>query len=355
MFRGVVSHAVILVLFCWKLSFTAVLSVDAFQSSADAKSPTLLLPSISETPFTAFEKAEHARAYQEIRDSCQGCWSGSMSILGIKENNELVVKQPPLRNFRLQVDLKKGADNMGTWTVWNLMKEGDETVVPLRLTPTERPTQYKIGFAGIILRIPCAISPELPRIVLEIGFWDDCTRRTTVAEYTKNASSWIPRRSSEGPWCLDEASLVQMKRQPSSGFIGKMTDPRAIAFLPTEASFDIREWNWEQWQPTQTEKVALDFTAGDRTQHTRLDPETQKEIHKRVVQAFDEANPSNFVRVVPNSMLCCIPYRLDPTSDEDKVCAFFAHAWNNHEMVVIEMEYQGRMAKSASLYTFRKK
>ena len=172
-FRGGLSPAVVLILLCWKLSSTPVLSVDAFQSSADAKSPTLMLPpSISETPYTAFEKAEHARAYQEIRQSCQGCWSGSMSILAINPNNEIVIQQPPVRNFRLQVDLKnKKGDNAGTWTVWNLIKEGDETVVPLRLTPPERPSQYKIGFAGIILRIPCSISSALPRIVLEIGFW----------------------------------------------------------------------------------------------------------------------------------------------------------------------------------------
>ena len=349
MIRDVVSY--VFVLLCLNLSLTTVLSVDAFQSSADAKSPSLLPPSIAESPFTAFEKAEHARAYHEIRDSCQGCWSGSLSVLGLKEKNEIVVKQPPVRNFRLQVDLK---GNTGTWTVWNLMEEGDETVVPLCLTPAERPTQYKIGFPGIILRIPCAISPALPRIVLEIGFWDDYTRRTTVAEYHKE-SSWLPGSSSEGPWCLEDASLVQMKRQPSAGFIGKMTDPRAIAFLPTEPSFHIGEWDWNQWQPTQTEKVVLDFVAGERTQQTRLDAERQKELHNRVAQAFDEANPSNFVRVLPNSMLTSIPYRLHPCSDDDKICAFFAHAWNDNELAVIEIEYQGRIAKSTSLHTFRKK
>lgn len=339
------------VILCWNLLSTSVSSVDAFQSFTDIKAPTLLPPPVSERPFTAFEKAEHARAYQEIRDSCQGCWSGSMSILGIKEKNGMVVKQAAVRNFRLRVKLQ---GHTGTWTVWNLMKEGDETVVPLRQTPVERTTQHKIGFPGIILRIPCAISPALPRLVLEIGFWDHQTRRTTVAEYCKE-SSWIPGRSSEErPWCLDDTSLVQMKRQPSAGFIGKMTDPRAIAFLPTESSFQMCEWDWSQWQPTQTETVELDFRSGKRTRHTRLDAEMQTEIHDRVVQAYDEADTSNFVRVLPNSMLCSMPYRLDPASDDEENRAFFAHAWNDKELAVVEIEYQGRMAKCASLHTFRK-
>jgi len=277
-----------------------------------------------------------------------------MSILGIKENNEIITKEPPVRNFRLPIDLNKGY-NTGTWTVWNLMKEGDETIVTLRITPPERPTQYKIGFPGIILRIPSTLSPALPRIALEIGFWDDHTRRTTVAEYRKKVSNWKPGRSFEGPWCLTDASMVQMKRQSPIGFIGKMTDPRAILCLPTEASFHIREWDWGQWQPVQTEKIVLDFIIGERTQRNRLDVVTQNEIHTRVVKAFDEVNSSNFVRVMPNSMLCSMPYRLHLDSDEDELCAFFAHAWTDNKLAVIELEYQGRIAKNVSFHTFRKK
>jgi hypothetical protein len=73
-------------------------------------------------------------------------------------------------NFRLQV---KTDATVGTWSVWNLERRGDCTVVPLLQTPLARPAQVKIGFdEGIILRIPHGIGLELtPRLVYEIGFW----------------------------------------------------------------------------------------------------------------------------------------------------------------------------------------
>ena len=105
------------------------------------------------------------------------------------------MKEPPVRNFRLQV---KANRQEGTWTVWNLLQEGDEKVVPLRKTPPERLTQYKVAFPGMVARIPCAITTELPRIVFEMGFWDD-------------SSIWVER----GPFlaCSELTSIEVCRRE----------------------------------------------------------------------------------------------------------------------------------------------
>lgn len=337
----------------------------AFQQSSDATpgasaaaarisshSKSLLPPSITQVPYSKFEKAEQARAFAEIRKSCQGCWSGAMSILGMETQNKVVVNQAAVRNFRLSVKTK---GNKGTWTVWNLLKEGDETVVPLQTTPRERPSQFKVAFPGIILRMPCAVTTELPRIVLEIGFWDKQTRRTSVVEYSQQKSNWLSSSSTQVPWCLDETSLVQMKRQPAAGFVGRMRDPCAIAFLPTRPSFHMNDWDWTRWELVRTECV--DFVAGQRTKY-RLDRDgpTQADLYNRIVQAFDENDSSNFVGVLPNSMLTSIPYRLNPSSSlSDTTRAFFAHAWNGKDLAVVEVEYQGQIAKRAALHSFKKK
>ena len=128
-------------------------------------SASLLPPSIAQEPFSKFEKAEHVRAFNELRHSMQGCWSGSMSVQSLQPHNQIQVKQKPVLNFRLHVNLK---GNAGSWTVWNLLGEGDETVVPLRCTPLERTWQCKVAFPGSIIRIPCAITNELPKITRDL-------------------------------------------------------------------------------------------------------------------------------------------------------------------------------------------
>ena len=329
---------------------TTFAAAAAFQSSSNTDHATSLLPpSISDIPFTKFEKSEQMRAFQEIRNSCLGCWSGSISILELQAQNAVKVREPPARNFRLRVDLK---GRKGTWTVWNLNKEGDEVVVPLRLTPVERPSQYKVGFPGIILRIPCAITEALPRIVFEIGFWDAQTRKTSVLEYVPDVKWWSSRAMTEHPWRLDSASLVQMKRQPKRGFVGPMTDPRAVAFLPIKAPFSIKDWDWKLWEPIRTERV--DFVTEERTENRLDDDEVKEEVYARILQAFDQTDSSRFVRLLPNSILTSLPYRLDP-SPQDTVRAVFAQGWDDDKLAVVEVEYQGRVAKTACLHTFQKR
>ena len=338
---------------------TMTAGATAFQSSGTTSTATgrsILPPSITQVPFSDFEKAEHTRTFVEIRDSCRGCWSGAMAVVGMEPKNKIVMKEPAVRNFRLQVNTKGSS---GTWTIWNLLQEGDEKVVPLRKTPPERLTQYKVAFPGMVIRIPCAITTELPRIVFEINFWDDRTRRTSVVEYFRETNWWSATTASQSsqpevPWRLAETSLVQMKRQNKVGFVGPITDPRDIAFLPTRSPFHMRDWNWTLWKPVRTEWV--DFV-GEEREECRLhdDSENQKAIYERIVRAFDYKDTSNFVGVLPNSMLTSMPYRLNPSSSTDSSRAFFAHAFNDHDLAILEVEYMGRILKSTSLHSFRKK
>ena len=177
----------------------------------------------------------------------------------------------------------------GTWSVWNLSQQGDNFVIPLSRIPMKRPflfltkkkkkikkmksnnsnEQLKIGFSNaeskgnIILRIPKCIHADLPRIVFEIGFWNNYlskqrndltrglvqrqrkprsnnmkdggpnfdglgTRRTLVAEYKKL------QRGCQ----LDELSVIQMNSKEPSSFVGNITEVNDIGVMPHDAPYE---------------------------------------------------------------------------------------------------------------------
>jgi len=152
--------------------------------------------------FSKRERIEQNRVWKVMRKHCFGCWSGAMSYYVLNDNDTLddgnnnsvlkfknpqaATQQHDVLNFRLHAKATTSriripwctTPKKGTWTVWNLIKQGDETVVPLQQRPSTRPTQLKIGFSlreCVVLRLPFAWD-QVPRLAVELGYWDSKKR-----------------------------------------------------------------------------------------------------------------------------------------------------------------------------------
>lgn len=178
---------------------------------------------------TRGQTREHDRVWKEISTACRGTWSGAMSVYSVQPNNQLSLATRPKTNFRLQVDID---GSTGSWNVWNLERTGDSASIPLQQRPSAPQSQLKLGFdGGIVLRIPNEINEELPRLVFEIGFWDDSIRRTAVFEYKRQKAGFF---SGQEQWVLDGISVVQMKRCLAEDFVGQCTNKDDIKILSTK-------------------------------------------------------------------------------------------------------------------------
>jgi hypothetical protein len=319
-----------------------------------------LPPSLEALPFTRQERKEQAMVWRVLHQSCKGCWSGSVSKHGVDPSGGLCVIEPPCRNFRLRAHPQ---GKKGTWTIWNLMKVGDEYVVPLGPTPSERSAQIKVAFAssrgrgGIVLRIPSAIPSAVPRLFFEVGFWSKTVRRTAVADYSviSSSSRWFGVTPSRSRLCkLDHVWLVQQKRQKKASFrsfVGK-TELKDITYLPTNAPFAIDDWDWSTWRAMTSETV--DLTTMQR-RRTRLDPTAAQEVQGRIRQAF-ASDSDALVNVLPVEIIVSLPYAFDPTSSPEAISrVFFCHAWDEQRMDVIEVAYRGRQAQTMTMHSFRKR
>ena len=88
--------------------------------------------SVSELLYAQNEKREQDTVWEEISKNCVGCWSGSINHYDYKRrtNKLTLIKECPKKmNFRLSVDLDEENESSGTWTVHNVMFNGDTRVI----------------------------------------------------------------------------------------------------------------------------------------------------------------------------------------------------------------------------------
>jgi hypothetical protein len=270
-------------------------------------------------------------------------------------------------NFRLQV---KTDTSVGTWSVWNLERRGDHTVVPLRLTPLARPAQVKIGFdEGIILRIPRDIGLELPpRLVYEIGFWHPTDmRRTVVVEYKTKRLRRLPWRPPQ--WHLREIVAIQMQRERPERFVGNFTDPEATRVLPETAPFHISDCNMTSFQVHRVESVNLQTMARvDKEALTDNDSECRL-IEERIAHAFNTGKSNHgsagrriFRCVLPNEILVSLPTTVvvgarrnnnkssrHPTPAPPLRTMFALYSNNAQSLQVVELTYDTETTKALAV------
>ena len=182
----------------WMVSIKVLLFIIAIGEVSFAKKQhgVTLSTSLTTSPvttttniFTNNEIKEHNHVWKVVNNACFGQWSGTMQSFRMDKGTNLPIlnDNDELLNFRLWAKANKkifGMDrDIGTWIVWNLQQKGDVATIPLRRMPTAKPSQLKIGFMpGCILRIP-ANYKEVPRLVVELGYWGEGFRRTVVLEY----------------------------------------------------------------------------------------------------------------------------------------------------------------------------
>jgi len=169
------------------LSIVVAIGQAAGQQSLPSSSTTSSPPIV----FTKNELNEHNLVWKVMNKSCFGKWSGTLQSFRMNKSTNTPVcndNDDELLNFRLwaKADTNRGRKtDSGTWTVWNLQRKGDEFIVPLRRLPvvSSRPSQLKIGFfPGCVLRISGSFR-QVPRAVIELGYWGIGMRRTVVLEY----------------------------------------------------------------------------------------------------------------------------------------------------------------------------
>jgi hypothetical protein len=210
------------------------------------------------------------------------------------------------------------------------------------------------------LRVPCAITTKLPRIVLEIGFWDAHNRRTVVLEYDGCSNDRKALWGAKDPqWNLDGISLVQSKRVPTRGFVGRTTVADDITVLPTKAPFDLQDLPWSQYRLRQS--VVVDLSTMKRTVLPMNDSERET-VQNRMMDTFSSSSaastgPNNdcFRQVLPNALCVSVPNILQRTTTTDNIQrCIFAHPSSERTMEVIELEYEGStlQAKSVTLHSF---
>jgi hypothetical protein len=303
--------------------------------ATEAISPMTPPPS-SSTTFSRHERLEHDLVWRVIKKCCSGCWSGTLrTYRPLTGKNQIALVRPnesPL-NFRLRVETT-GA--VGTWTVWNLARRGDETIVPLRQTPLVRLPQVKVGFhEGIILRIPRDMKrildgggPQQPPLGFEIGFWDASMRRTTVVEYQrqKRRQPWMTRRR-QRPWHLHDIIVIQQRREherrSEPTFVGNITDPEALLVLPEAAPFRLEDCNIDSFHLHQVESVNLQTMERQKRKFVIIsgsrgsDDGERRLLEERIARAFTTKKTTGrsnstagrriFRSVLPNQMLVALP------------------------------------------------
>jgi hypothetical protein len=291
-------------------------------------------PPSSSTTFSRHERLEHDLVWRVIKKCCSGCWSGTLrTYRPLTGKNQIALVRPnesPL-NFRLRVETT-GA--VGTWTVWNLARRGDETIVPLRQTPVVRLPQAKVGFGeGIILRIPRDMKrilnsggPQQPPLGFEIGFWDASMRRTAVVEYQRRRQPWMTRRRRR-PWHLHDIIVIQQRREQERRsdltFVGNTTDPEALLVLPAAAPFRLEDCNIDSFHLHQVESVNLQTMERQKRKFVIIsgsrgsDDGERRLLEERIARAFTTKKTTGrsnstagrriFRSVLPNQMLVALP------------------------------------------------
>lgn len=270
-----------------------------------------------------------------------------------------------LLNFRLCAKAK--TNDTGTWTVWNLQRKGDEITIPLRRLPlSSKPSQLKIGFLpGCVLRIPGNYR-QVPRAVVELGYWGN-VRRTVVLEYQT--------RDKQKHMELKDVSLVMQRPVPwykRIFFVGNTTNARDIEILPREAASnleDVIKRNRAR-KPIKIERVQLQSmqrvvtTKADLTEN---DKRGATEVMESLLQRLGNnnecaANSSSYDVLLPNELLASFPKELLGKSSSSSSSAtktfIFAHECKNFggqtlQALVIDFDAASGEAITATMYSYK--
>jgi len=312
------------------------------QQSSSSLPSTIISP--SPPIFTKNEEDEHDLVWKVMKKACFGKWSGIMQCFRMeKATNSLILKdnELPLLNFRLwakaDTDRMGRAKDTGTWTVWNLQRGGDKFVVPLRRLPgSSKPSQLKIGFLpGCVLRVPHNYK-QVPRPVIELGYWgSNGIRRTVVLEYQAQAK----QKQME----LKDVTLVIQRAVPwykSIFFVGNTTDAKDIEILeprkvPSNAE-DLIKRNSAR-KPVRIERVQLQSMKRVVTTEAYLtadDKRGAKEVLESLLLRLSNdkcAESSSYDVVLPIELLSSYPKALlgKGSSSSATKRFIFAHEWKN--------------------------
>lgn len=289
-----------------------------------------------------------------LRKHCRGCWSGSVDrYLVAKRSNELDYLGGGL-NFRLCVETTA---TKGRWTVWNLEKEGDERISALSKdgpasTGTGGGTNIlRLAFPcggtmGLILRIPQNYE-KVPRLVLEVGFWDTQMRRSCVMIYKKVMNNLLfgfwKRRN-----VLRESIVIQQRRRTSWGFVGNTTNEKDIPILPTQVPCSMSELLLRKrpWKALTQESLDLSTLERKRVaSSSAVDQSNAREVLNLLLSS--DYDSQRFCLVLPCGIAVSVP-RTFGTGP-----CVFAHV-KDRRVYALWLEYDERTtnASRSVLYTY---
>eukprot|EP00984_Skeletonema_dohrnii_P005686 scaffold2005_cov115-Skeletonema_dohrnii-CCMP3373.AAC.7 len=331
----------------------------AGQPSSTTSSPPIV--------FTKNELNEHNLVWKVMNKSCFGKWSGTLQSFRMNKTTNTPVfndNDDELLNFRLWAKADTNRDT-GTWTAWNLQRKGDEFIVPLRRLPavSSRPSQLKIGFQpGCVLRIPFNFR-QVPRSVIELGYWGNGMRRTVVLEYQ------MPDKQKRME--LKDVTLVMQRAVPwykNAFFVGNATVAHDIQILPRKAPSNVEDVvkRNRARKPIRIERVELKSmqrvvtTKADMTDDdTRGAVEVLESLLLRLGNNECAARSSSYDVVLPNGLLASFPKEmLAKSSSNAKKTFVLAHGWKRFgqqtfQTLVIDFDVTTGEAIVATMYSYK--
>ena len=321
-----------------------------------SSSSASLTRSSTSTSFTKNELNEHNHVWKVMNKACFGKWSGTMQSYSVdKATNSLIhhKNDDELLNFRLWAKADTKKRDTGTWTVWNLQSKGDEFVVPLRRLPTltSKPSQLKIGFLpGCVVRIPGTNYKEVPRAVIELGYWGNGKRRTAVLEYHTHDKD---KRME-----LKDVTLVMQKAIPwykSLFFVGNTTIDNDIRVLPQKATHDVEDVvkRIKARKPIRIERVELQSMERVVSSKASMTSSDKREAMMVLERLLEKSNDCSYNEVLPNGLLASFPKEL--LGKKRGTTFIFAHEWKNgpFQALVIDFDSTTCEAVAATMYSYK--
>jgi hypothetical protein len=306
--------------------------------------------------FTVNERAEQDRVWKEIDKRCVGCWSGAIAHYDVTKHGRLVQQAGTQKhNFRLKVEIDKTTGS-GIWSVYNIMKIGDDRSFPISRIPDTEIISHKLGFDRIIVR-----ATKRDIVYIEIGFWDnrnkrgDTMRRTVVASYVdedpgRRLFGVLPRTNDR----LQGISILQQKflGMNPKDFQGgsKVTDDGNLDVMPDEAPTRLNEMNLNDLTAVKVETI--DLSTYERQSITNLDASQADEIYKSILEPLKVEK--DFTRVMQNGIYMSVPKKIAKKGIDRFI---FAQQWEDGMFQVVEIVYSMQPWVSSSkitVYSFQR-
>jgi hypothetical protein len=390
-------------------------------TSSSSSSPPRVIPTVinmrggdeAQEETNLNEKREADSAWNTIKNTCSGCWSGSIAHFEIaggssesdqhptKFSQSFVpsTKSPTKLNFRLKVEMSDddmdGEDEenfskneKGIWTVNNVMYKGDTMIIPIAAKRDDKATSHKIAFEnGTIIR-----TTKKKCVYTEIGFWHDSEapmdsgstsistenvekiRKTIVTAFTNLSAS--PTQPQPKKMIFDELlnlSCVNQKflgtaNPDPEGFVGHsedITDDGNLNFMPDyndeeameamdlpflkDEEDSIHGSSIDDMVPLKTESI--DLVTYEREVNDNLSSTQMKDIQQRILQHLKDErnNPNSVTAMTPPGVLVSLPKKFDKEKDVEKF--YYANLWKNGLLQVAEIVYSTKPSLLATKIT----